>query len=162
MNAGITRPTGLKLPAERRIGGFEQDFDITTRQHRRYVAGAGRLRRSPGRIGIDLHRGRRGRKTGRREGRRRGIAGGDKMPDMVEKNLLPDRQLTFRVSHGAISGRIRHSIPALHIKFQLRTAHAVDGYSLAITKRFDRSQNKPSLPSFRPSARSMLAVAPMT
>jgi len=42
VNAGVARARRLQLAAERRVGSLEQQLDVTAREHRRHVAGAGR------------------------------------------------------------------------------------------------------------------------
>ena len=94
LDAGMARERGLELAAERRVGGLEQHLDVAARHHRADIAGAGRAA-----VGRDLHRYRRRRKAGARERRACGLLVAHEMADMVEKNLVADRQLTISFCH---------------------------------------------------------------
>ena len=94
LDAGITCKRRLELAAKRRVSGLEQHLDITARQHGADIAGAGRpaVRR-------DLHRDRRRRKAGARKRGSRHLRITNEMADMVEKNLIAQRQLAVGIGH---------------------------------------------------------------
>jgi len=93
VHAAIAHKAGFKLAAEHGVGSLEQHFDIATREHRGDIAGAGRLRRAAGRIGIDLDGlGRRG-KAGADERFARGIGIAHEMAEVIEEDLIADRKL---------------------------------------------------------------------
>jgi hypothetical protein len=93
VHAGMAREGRLELVAKRRVGGFEQRFDVAAREHCRHVAGAGEPLAAIGR-GIDLNGHRRRGKARARErvARRSRIA--HKVADMVEEDLLAQGKLT--------------------------------------------------------------------
>ncbi len=103
VDARIAREPGVELAAERRVGGLEQHLDVAAREHRRDVAGAGELRRSARRIGIDLHGQRRRCEARAHERLRRGLRIAHEMADVVEEDLAAERQLPvgrgFRIRH---------------------------------------------------------------
>ena len=100
LDAGIAPERGLELAAERRVGGLEQHLHVAARHHRADIAGPGRAA-----VGGDLDGYRRRRKAGALERRRRGLRVAHEMADMVEKNLIAQRQLAINFR------RLRHFEP---------------------------------------------------
>src|SRR5262249_9982743 len=92
VDAGITRARYLQLAAERRGRGRDMYLEMTAREHRRYVASAGRTRRVV-RIGSDLNGNRRRGEARARERAARGLRIAHEMADMIEENLLEDGKL---------------------------------------------------------------------
>jgi hypothetical protein len=104
VDAGIARARHLQFAAERRVGGLEQHFDVTAREHRRHVAGAGRTQRAIG-IGSDLNGNRRRGKACARERAARRLRLAHEMGNVIEENLLEDGKLA--VGHRTIHLQFR-------------------------------------------------------
>src|SRR5262249_23153970 len=94
LDAGMARKRRLELAAERRVGGLEQHLHVARRQHRADIS---RPCRSAG--GRHLPRRRRRREAGARERPRRGLRATHEVADMVEKNLIAERQLAINFCH---------------------------------------------------------------
>ena len=92
MDAPIARHGEIKLGRKRRRSRLEQHLDVATGQHGTDVAGSGQRA-----VRIDLHRHgcRRKATAHKRMARRRAVR--HKVANMVEENLLAERQLTIEL-----------------------------------------------------------------
>jgi hypothetical protein len=95
MHAGIARERRVEFLDERGVGSLEQHFEIPARHHRRDVAGPGRLQGAVGRTDLDGDRG--GGEARRYERIARRGSVGDEMREMIEKDLVTERELTVHV-----------------------------------------------------------------
>ena len=88
MNASIARHGKIELSRKRRVRRREQHLDIAAREHGANVAGSGQRA-----IRIDLDGRRRRRKAAAHERMARGLPVPHEVANVIEKNLLAERQL---------------------------------------------------------------------
>jgi hypothetical protein len=89
----------IELGPKRRVGRLEQHLDVAAREHGTDIAGSGQRA-----VRIDLDRHRRRRKAAARERMTHGLAVRHEVSDVVEENLLAQRQLTI----GLFSFAVHH------------------------------------------------------